>query len=106
VPITHYKTLFSEYNRGPTSFIYRLSKITVATLNPAINQNDSDNLKESLVKPVKKISKKKFFYRGHNADKDMQLNHLAYHSKQPVCFIDCQQLVDKYIEEFQKTCQK
>jgi hypothetical protein len=102
VPITHYKTLFSEYNRGPTSFIHMLSKLILATLDPPINQKHSDNLKGALVKLVKEL----VFYRGHNADKDMQLKHLAYHSKQPVCFIDCQQLVDKYIGEFQKTCQK
>lgn len=36
----------------------------------------------------------------------MQLNQLAYNTKKAVCFIDYQQLVDKYIIETKKHLSK
>ena len=45
--ITHYKTLFSEYNRGPTSFIHILSKPIAETRDMGIHQEETDKLKEA-----------------------------------------------------------
>jgi SpoVK/Ycf46/Vps4 family AAA+-type ATPase len=104
--ITAYKTVFSEYHHGPTSFIHILSKPIAPTRDVAIYQDDTDKLKEATVKSAKKINTKLVFYGDHNADKAMELNQLAYQTKQSVCFIDCQLLVDKYIGETEKHLSK
>jgi SpoVK/Ycf46/Vps4 family AAA+-type ATPase len=106
VSITHFKTLFSEYTRGPTSFIHLLSKPIAANRDIAIHLDDIDKLKEAMASSLKKKSTKLVFYGSHTADKSIQLNHLAYHSKQSVCFVDCQRLVDKYIGETEKNLSK
>jgi SpoVK/Ycf46/Vps4 family AAA+-type ATPase len=104
--ITAYKTLFSEYHSGPTSFIHMLSKPIAPTRDVAINQDDTDKLRDARHKTVKKINTMLIFYGDHNADKAMELNQLAYHSQQSVCFIDCQRLVDNYIGETEKHLSK
>ena len=104
--ITDYKSVFSEYHRGATSFIKLLSRPIAATRDAAIHQEDTDKLKEATDKSAKKVSTKLVFYGSHNADKAKQLNQLAYHTKQSVCFIDCQRLVDKYIGETEKHLSK
>jgi len=104
--ITDYKTLFSEYHHGPTSFVHILSKPIAATRDTVIHQEDVDKLKEAIAKSAKSFTTKLAFYGSHTADKSMQLNHLAYHTKQSVCFIDCQRLVDKYIGETEKNLLK
>jgi hypothetical protein len=106
VAITDYKTVFSEYHNGSTSFIHILSQPVATTRDAAINQDDTDKLKVASGKSAKKINTKLVFYGKHTADKAMQLNQLAYHTKQPVCFIDCQRLVDKYVEETEKHLSK
>ena len=104
--MTHYKTLFSEYKHGPASFIHMLSKPIAAKRDKALNQNDTENLKEALAKSAKKMSTTLVFYGSHNTDKALELNHLAYHAKLSVCFIDCQKLADKYIGETEKHLSK
>jgi SpoVK/Ycf46/Vps4 family AAA+-type ATPase len=106
VAISHYKIVFSDYHNGPTSFIHILSKPIAATRDTAINQNDTDKLKEATDNAAKKINTKLVFYGSHNTDKAMQLNQLAYNTKKAVCFIDCQRLVDKYITETEKHLSK
>jgi SpoVK/Ycf46/Vps4 family AAA+-type ATPase len=106
VAIADYKTVFSEYHNGSTSFIHMLSKPIATTRDAAINQDDTDKLKVVSDKSAKKINTKLVFYGKHTADKVMQLNQLAYHTKQPVCFIDCQRLVNKYIGETEKHLSK
>ena len=100
--ITHFKTLFSEYTHGPSSFIHMLSKPIAANRDTAIHLDDIDKLKEAMASSVKKKSTKIVFYGSQNADKAIQLNHLAYQNKQTVCLVDCQTLVDKYIGETEK----
>jgi len=56
VAITHYKTLFSEYNRGPTSFIHILSKPIAETRDMGIHQEETDKLKEATDQSAKNIS--------------------------------------------------
>ena len=51
---TAYKTVFSEYHHGPTSFIHMLSKPIAPTRDVAIYQDDTDKLKEATVKSAKK----------------------------------------------------
>lgn len=106
VAIADYKTVFSEYHNGSNSFIHMLSKPIATSRDAAINQDDTDKLKVASDKSAKKINTKLVFYGKHTADKAMQLNQLAYHTKQPVCFIDCQRLVDKYIGETEKHLSK
>jgi hypothetical protein len=106
VAITNYKSVFTEYHRGPASFINILSKPIAAMRDSAISQEDTDKLKEATDKSAKRINTKLVFYGSHNADKAKQLNQLAYHIKQSVCFIDCQRLVDKYIGETEKHLSK
>ena len=76
--ITHFKSLFSEYHHGPTSYIHMLSKPIAEPRDTAI----------------------------HSTDKALQLNHLAYYMKQNVYFVDCKQLVEKYIGETEKNLSK
>jgi SpoVK/Ycf46/Vps4 family AAA+-type ATPase len=106
VAVADYKIVFSEYHNGSTSFIHLLSKPIATTRDVAINQDETDKLKVASDKSAKKINTKLAFYGKHTADKVMQLNQLAYHTKQPVCFIDCQRLVDKYIGETEKHLSK
>lgn len=94
--VTAYKTLFSEYHSGPTSFIHMLSKPIAPIRDVDLYQDDADKLKEAVDKSAKKINTKLIFFGVHNTDKAMQLNQLAYHTKESVCFIDCQRLVDNY----------
>lgn len=94
--ITHFKSLFSEYHHGPTSYIHMLSKPIAEPRDTAIHQDDIDKLKQTMTQSVKKMSSKLAFYGSHNTDKALQLNHLAYYMKQNVYFVDCKQLVDKY----------
>lgn len=104
--MTHYKTLFSDYNHGATSYIHMLSNPIASTRDAAIQQEDIDKLKEALAQSGKKTSTKLIFYGSHDIDKAIQLNHLAYLTKHPVCFIDCQRLVEKYIGETEKNLSK
>ena len=94
--VTAYKTLFSEYHSGPTSFIHMLSKPIAPIRDVDLYQDDADKLKEAVDKSAKKINTKLIFFGVHNTDKAMQLNQLAYHTNESVCFIDCQRLVDNY----------
>ena len=94
--VTAYKTLFSEYHSGPTSFIHMLSKPIAPIRDVDLYQDDADKLEEAVDKSAKKINTKLIFFGVHNTDKAMQLNQLAYHTKESVCFIDCQRLVDNY----------
>ncbi|MFT5923128.1 MAG: hypothetical protein ACI9LE_000102 [Paraglaciecola sp.] len=43
--IADYKTVFSEYHNGSTSFIHLLSKPIATTCDAAINQDDTGKLK-------------------------------------------------------------
>lgn len=104
--VTAYKTLFSEYHSGPTSFIHILSKPIAPIFDVALYQYDTDKLKEAVDKSAKKINTKLIFYGEHDTDQAMKLNQLAYHTKQSVCFIDCQRLVDNYIGETEKYLSK
>lgn len=104
--ITDFKPLFSEYHQGPTSFIHILSKPIAANRDTAIVQDDIDKLKEAIYKSAKNTSTKLVFYGRLNADKALQLNHLAYLSTQSVCFIDCQLLVNTYMGESEKHLSK
>jgi SpoVK/Ycf46/Vps4 family AAA+-type ATPase len=106
VAITHFKTLFSEYHHGPTSYIHLLSKPIAAPRDTAIHQDDTDKLKQAMTQSVKKMSSKLAFYGSHNTDKALQLNHLAYNMKMNVYFVDCKQLVDEYIGETEKNLSK
>jgi AAA+ superfamily predicted ATPase len=96
VAVTAYKTLFSEYHSGPTSFIHMLSKPIAPIRDVDLYQDDADKLKEAVDKSAKKINTKLIFYGEHDTDQAMKLNQLAYHTKESVCFIDCQRLVDNY----------
>ncbi|WP_293747171.1 AAA family ATPase [uncultured Paraglaciecola sp.] len=104
--IRDFKTLFSDYNRGPVSFIHMLSNPIAAARDTALLQEDIDQLKEAIAKSEKNTSTKLAFYGSHHLDKAMQLNHIAYHTKQSVCFVDCQRLLDKYIGETEKHLSK
>jgi hypothetical protein len=104
--IKHFKTLFSDYNHGPVSFIHILSNPIATTRDTTIQQDDIDKLKEAISTSAKKTSTKLVFSGRHNKNKAIQLNRLAYRSKQSVCFIDCQQLVDNYIGETEKHLSK
>jgi hypothetical protein len=42
VAIADYKTVFSEYHNGSTSFIHLLSKLIATSRDAAINQDDTD----------------------------------------------------------------
>lgn len=103
---THYTPLFSEHHSGSASFIHMLSKPIAPIQDTAIHQDDKDKLKEAIAKSERKISIKLVFYGSHNANKAIELNHLAYHTKQSVCFVDCKRLVDKYIGETEKNLSK
>jgi len=59
--ITAYKTVFSEYHHGPTSFIHILSKPIAPTRDVAIYQEDTDKLKEATVKSANKSTQSWFF---------------------------------------------
>ena len=97
--ISDYKNIFNEYHSGPTSFVHILSKPVAPTHAAAIHQEDTDKLKEATGKVAKKNNTTLVFYGRQNTAKAIQLNQLAFHAKQSVCFIDCQRMVDKYIGE-------
>lgn len=102
VAITQHSPLFSEYNRGPASYIHMLSKPINVIRDTAIHQDDIDKLKEAMVKSAKHTSTTLVFCGSHNTDKAAQLNQLAYHTNKAVCFVNCQQLVEEYIGETEK----
>ena len=104
--VTAYKILFSEYHNGPTAFIHMLSKPNAPIRDSDIYQDDTDKLKEAMNNSTKKINTTLIFYGEHNTDKAMQLNHIAYHTKQSICFIDCQILVHNYMGETEKYLSK
>jgi AAA+ superfamily predicted ATPase len=106
VAVTAYKTLFSDYHSGPTSFTHILSKPIAPIFDVALYRYDADKLKEAVEKSTKKINTKLIFYGEHNTDQAMKLNQLAYHTKLSVCFIDCQKLVDNYMGETEKYLSK
>lgn len=106
VTIKDFKPVFSDYNRGPASFIHILSKPIAATRDAAIKQDGIDQLNEAKIKTEKHRSAILIFSGSHILDKAMQLNHLSYLTKQSVCLIDCQRLVDKYIGETEKNLLK
>ena len=104
--VTTYKALFSQYHSGPASFIHILSQPIAPIRDAAINQDDTDKLKEVIDMSLKKVSIKVIFYGNHNTGKVTSLNQLAYHTKQSICFIDCQLLVDNYVGETDKHLSK
>ena len=102
VTIKDYKTFFSDYNSGPASFIHILFQPIATKRDVAIKQDDIDKLNDSIIKSEQHRSAMLIFYGCHTLDKAMQLNHLCNVTKQSVCFIDCQRLVDRYIGETEK----
>ena len=100
--IKEFKIVFSQYHQGSSSFIHLLSSPTVITRDAAIHPDDPEKLKAATDRSAKNISTKLVFHGSHNADKALQLNQLAKHTKQHVCFIDCKGLVENYIGETEK----
>ena len=64
--VTAYKTLFSEYHSGPTSFIHMLSKPIAPIRDVDLYQDDADKLKEAVDQSAKKKKKKHDFFWGQN----------------------------------------
>ncbi|WP_339722736.1 AAA family ATPase [uncultured Paraglaciecola sp.] len=104
--ITDYKPVFSDYHHGATSFIHILSKPIATTRDTVMTQDDTYKLKDARFKSARNISTTLAFCGKNNTEKALQLNQLAYFTKQSVCFIDCQRLVQKYIGETEKNLLK
>lgn len=104
--INHYRPVFSDYNGGPTPFVHILSKPIIPSREAAIKNSDFDNLQAVVARTDKRASTILAFVGSYPADKAIQLNHLSRSAQQPVCFIDCQQLVKNYLGETEKNLLK
>lgn len=104
--IKEFKTVFSDYNRGPSTYIHLLSNPIAATRDAAIKQDDIDKLNEAIIKSEKHRCGILIFNGSHTLDKAIQLSQLSYRSKQAVCFVECLRLVENYIGETEKNLLK
>lgn len=100
--LADYRIGFSDYHPGRLSALHILSSPVLPKYEVDIKEEDRQKLQDLITTASKKQQASVIFYSQSAPDKGNLLSRLSRQLQLPVCWVDCQSLISKYIGETEK----